>query len=89
MASEIKIFETDNIYQGSYITAVNELPPRYKDTFTGMVHLTYPATEAVLRAAQDFFNGASINVYLYSMILRKIRGEVMQRRRGLNGAREE
>jgi len=79
-----EIFETDNIYQASTITCITENPPSYKDT-DGMVHFTYPATAKVMKAAQDFFSGVEVNVYLYSMILKKLRGEMMARRKGING----
>ena len=78
-----KIFETDNIYQASAITCITKIPPSYKDTCL-MVHFTYPATVEVLKAAQDFFNGVQVNVYLYSMILKKLRGDMMAHRKIIN-----
>ena len=85
LKTEIKDFETDNIYQSSTITCITKIPPKFKPT-GDMVHFVYPATEEVLKAAQDFFNGVLVNVYLFSTILKKIRGEMLSKRKEICGA---
>ena len=85
MKREIKDFETDNIYQSSTITCITKIPPKFKAT-GDMVHFVFPATAEILKVAQGFFSGVQVNVYLYSMILKKLRGEMMALRKGINNS---
>lgn len=82
---EIENFETDSIYLGSFITTDTEIPPKYKD-HSGLTWLCYPKTPEVLSAIDRFFNGGLVNCYVFSSILKRMRGEVINRRkRGGNG----
>jgi len=78
--TELESFETDNIYLASNITVHTKIPPEYKD-HSGLIWLCYPRTTEVLSAVEDFSAEGLVNCYVFSSVLKRLRGEVINRRK--------
>ena len=78
---ETKHFETGSLYVAAFLTATVNIEPEYtaRHRFT---YFLYPATDIVYQALAAFNGGGPVNAFLYAETIKRLRGEMLNRRTG-------
>lgn len=78
-------FQTPDIYLSAAITIILKTQPGYR-VLNGKTFFCFPATDELYRAMGLYNSGVEINAMEFSGVVKRLRGEAINRRSGANNA---
>ena len=79
METATKEFATADLYLSSAISIFLNTAPQFR-VENGRTFFVFPVSDDLYRAMSDFNSGAPINALTYSLMLKRLRGEMLMRR---------
>ena len=74
-------FVTADLYLAAAISILLKSPPTFK-VEKGKTLFLFPTSDRLFKAMTDFHNGKQLNAYEYSLIIKRLRAEMLIRRNG-------
>jgi hypothetical protein len=79
----MKDFETADLYLASAITILLNTPPAFR-VEKGRTLFVFPISDDLYKAMNAFNGGIPLNAYEYSLVIKRLRAEMLARR-GMEG----